>query len=100
MVRVAAEAVAELTAVVRERVDHAVLVQQRERPVHGGEADLRAAAAAQPAPQRLGSDVVGLAPELGQDLDALSRRPHTLRVEQLGSVGLRDGRHALYASTG
>ena len=43
MVRVAAQAVAELGAVMRERVDDALLAEQRERPVDGREPGPRVA---------------------------------------------------------
>ncbi len=46
MVRVGTESITELAAVMRQGVDHVVLVQQCKCPVDGREADLRAAAAA------------------------------------------------------
>ena len=44
MVRIGAEPVAELAAVMGQRVDHVVLVQEGKRPVDRCQADLRAAA--------------------------------------------------------
>src|SRR4029079_6781065 len=75
MMLVPAEPVALLASVVGEDVDDAVLAQERQRAIHGGEA--RAGVAlAEPAPQLLGRHVVALAGELLEHLEAPRRRPH------------------------
>ena len=60
VMRVAAEPVALLAAVVREDVDDALLAEQRERAVDGGEPGA-GVALAEPPPELLRRDVVALA---------------------------------------
>src|ERR1700693_4203395 len=60
VMRLGAEPVAELRAVVRQRVDDALVREQRERAVHSCEPGL-GVALTQPAPELLRGDVVRLA---------------------------------------
>lgn len=95
VVRIAAQAIAELAAVVGERVDDALLVEEREGAVDRREAD-RGGAAAQAAPQRLGRKVVALACELLEHLEPLARRADAPLLEQTGErlvIRLRRARH-------
>src|SRR5437899_312429 len=88
MVRVAAQAVTELGAVMRERVDDALLAEQRERPVDRREAGARVALP-KPSPQSLRGDVVLLTGELRQHLEALFRHAEALLREERGVVAAR-----------
>ena len=72
MVALAAEPVASLGGIVRERVDDPVLGQRAERPVDGREAD-SLAAGAQAAVELLRGDVVRLARELVEHPQPLPR---------------------------
>ena len=83
---VAAPPVAELVGAMRDRVDDALALEQAERPVDGGEPDAPAAAA-EAGVELLRGDVVLFAHELGENLDALPRRPHPRRGDQpLGAL--------------
>ena len=93
MVIVAAPAVAELAGVVSKRVDHTLAREERERPVHGREAE-SLASPAQARVQLLGRQVVTLARELGEDADALRRRSNPELREQPSSLGRRRRIHA------
>src|SRR5947209_15923793 len=64
---VPAQPVALLAAVVREHVDDALLAQQRQRAIDGGETGMRVAFP-QAAPELLGRHVVALARELPEHL--------------------------------
>jgi hypothetical protein len=79
---VAAQPVAELARVVGEGVDGAVLVEQRERPVHGGEADARTPTT-QPVVQLARGDVVVLAGQLLGDQDSLGRHTDAVPGEKV-----------------
>jgi hypothetical protein len=81
MVDVAAEPVAELTRVMGERVHGAVLVEKRQRPVHGGEPDA-GASSTEPIVELAGSDVVVLAGQLLDDQKPLGCLPDPVAGEE------------------
>jgi len=85
VVRVAAEPVALLGAVVGEDVDDAALAQKRERAVDGGQARARVALA-EPRPELLRGRVVPLAGELLEHLEPPRCRTDALALEQLDEV--------------
>ena len=96
MMRVAAEPVALLAAVMGEDVDHALLAQQRERAIDGCEASARVALA-EAAPELLRRHVVTLARELLEHLEPAGGGADAVSFEQLREVLLRR-RHGNYPS--
>jgi hypothetical protein len=82
VVNLGAEPVAALCAVVCELVDHAMLVQERERPIDGCEANPFAVAAPEPSPQRLRRRVVCLGGELREHEEAAPRGPNAVPLEE------------------
>ena len=95
VVRVGAEPVAVLVPVVRQDVDHAVVDEQGEGAVDGGDPDEVVPAVAKTLPELLGRRIVRLARELGEHGDPLGGRPHALALEKLGELGLRCPGHGL-----
>ena len=87
---VTAEPVALLAAVMRQDVHHAGLAQERERPVHGGEAGGRAALA-EPAPELLRRHVVALSRQLLEHFEPARRRADAVPLEQLRETLPRRG---------
>ena len=98
MVALAAEAVARLERVVRERVDDPVLGEGSERPVDGREADALSRFP-EPAVELLRRHVVRLPCELLEHADALLRDPQARACEPLEHPGLTRLAHVAYAST-
>lgn len=99
MVPLAAPAVAELSRVMGEGVDHSLLGEEPERPVDGRKPEALA-----PRPQAhvqlLRGDVVPLAHQLPQHGDALARRSHPGTRQEGGRLaGLLLRGHGGYAST-
>jgi zinc transporter, ZIP family len=82
VVLVAAQPVALLTPVVGEDIDHALLAEERERPIDRGEPGCRVALA-EPAPELLCRHVVALARELLEHLEPARRRTNSAPLEQL-----------------
>jgi hypothetical protein len=85
VVDVAAQPVAELAGVVRQRVHGAVLMEERQRPVHGGQPDA-GALPAQPVVELTSGDVVALARQLLDDLEPLGRLPDPVAGEESGCL--------------
>ena len=81
MVDVAAEPVAEFSCVMGERVHGAVLVEKRQRPVHGGEPDV-SASSTKPIVELAGGDVVVLAGQLLDDQKPLRCLPDSVAGEE------------------
>ena len=92
VVTVPAEAVAELAVVVGEGVDHALVGEEPERAVDGGEAE-SLAAPAEAFVELLRRHVVVLLHQLGEDREALPRRPDPDALEQLDGPRLLGRRH-------
>lgn len=92
VVVLAAQAVAKLTAVMGERVDHAPFVEQGKSAVDGGKTD-GDVPRPQPLEQLLGRRVVFLPGELFEDADALTRHPDIRSLEQLFEADLRGSCH-------
>jgi hypothetical protein len=82
VMRVAAEPVALLAAVMGEDIDDALLAQERQRPVDRGQASA-GVALAQPSPKLLGRHVVALAPKLLEHLEPSWRGVDAVPLEQL-----------------
>jgi len=85
VVNVSAEPVAELAGVVGERVHRAVLLEEGQRAVDGGEPDV-GASSTQPVVQLAGGDVVVLARQLLDDPDSLGRLPDPAPGEKDGCL--------------
>ena len=98
VVPVSAEAVAELALAVGERVDHALVGEEPERAVDGGEPE-PLAAPAQALVELLRGHVVVLLHQLGEDRQALPRRPDADALEQLDGPRLLGRWPRGYAST-
>jgi hypothetical protein len=81
VMHVAAEPVAELARVVGEGVDGALLVEERQRAVHGCQPDA-GALSSQPVVELAGRDVVVLAGQLLHDLQALRGLPDPVTGEE------------------
>ena len=90
MMSIAAEAVTDLPGTMGERVDDALLTQQRERAVDGRQPDR----APQPRVDLLGSRIVGLCGERAQDGNTLLRRTQSVTREQTLDACLRTPRHS------
>ena len=88
VMRLAAEPVAELSLVMSERVDNALLTQQRKRPVNRRETDRRFVPLAKALPQRLRGRVVGLDRQLAKHFQSLPRRLYVVTNEQIGEVSV------------
>jgi hypothetical protein len=73
---------------VGERVDNAVIAEESEGAIDGGEADCRLPVVAEARPELLCGGVVGLACELGEDSEPLSRGPQAFGTQALGEIGL------------
>jgi zinc transport system substrate-binding protein len=86
-VAVSAEPVAVLALAVGEYVDHALVREEPERAVDGGQTQ-PLASPAQALVKLLGGDVVVLVHQLREDREALTRRPDADACEQLGRVRL------------
>ena len=96
VVRVGAEPVALLGAVVGEDVDDAVLAQEGERAVDRRE-PRAGVALSEPCPELLRGRVVALAGQLLQHLEPARRRADALPLQQLRQL-LRGGTHITYSS--
>ena len=90
VVPLAAEAIARLARPVRELVDDAVLAEERERPVDGGEAD-RIAALSKARVDLLRGRIVRFGREHLEDEQALARRTEAGLRQAIGGRALRVG---------
>jgi zinc transport system substrate-binding protein len=88
----AAPAVAELSGVVRERVDDALLGQEPQRAVDGREAE-PLPATAQAFVQLLRGDVVAFTHQLGEHDHPLARSPHSDTLQEADDLRLLAARH-------
>lgn len=82
---VAAQPVAELARVMGERVHGAVLLEERQRPVHGGEPDA-GASSSEPVVELAGGDVVVLARQLLDDQKPLGCLPDPVARQECASL--------------
>jgi len=93
----AAQPVAGLARVVRQRIDRTALAERRERPVDRGQADA-VSGAGQRRVDLLRRRVVLLCGENPEHREPLARGPKVVPPEKRDVVGLRSGLHFAYAS--